>query len=410
MLQTDQGRTGGGRWRMRLAVCAAVAMAAFGGATAAAQADPFTLSVDHAVIDLGALTGLEILDASTGPATFNGTVTGNQVTIPPEGLNIPPKSVTTPFPVTITITANGPVTGTYDAATGSISLQASLKAETTGAAACQISPINVTLSTGNKSPYAGEPFSGGLTGPGALSTSWAALPDATGSSVTCSLIGNVAAGNGGLWLANAIAAPKTCAKNPTIPTCAAPVVVDPCVANPNAPGCTGVSPCVANPNAAGCKADPCVANPNAAGCDKSSPCAVNPNAAGCTKTNPCVANPKASGCTNSPTERKAALSLKAAKKSLTAKTGKTVKLTLTVKNTGGTAAKSAKVCVKLPTKKVLKTSSCKKIGSLAAGASKKVAFSVKTTAKSRKHTYKLTFTASASGVAAKKATTKLSVR
>jgi len=66
--------------------------------------------------------------------------------------------------------------------------------------------------------------------------------------------------------------PSYCTLNPTDPICnPTPPIVDPCIADPTAPGCTPpvVDPCLADPNAPGCTppvVDPCIANPNAPGC------------------------------------------------------------------------------------------------------------------------------------------------
>ncbi len=55
--------------------------------------------------------------------------------------------------------------------------------------------------------------------------------------------------------------------------------VDPCVADPNAEGCTPVDPCVANPDAPGCKPDP-VVDPYLAQCDVAATSKVQGNLPG----------------------------------------------------------------------------------------------------------------------------------
>jgi hypothetical protein len=386
-MRTTSSRTGARR-RIRRAVllgaAAAAALSLSAGAASSAQADPFHLTVDHAVIDLGALTGLNILDSGTGNANFDGTIVGNQVTIPASGVQIPPKSITDPIPVTIQISANSPLTGTYDASTGAMSLnQVSLRATTSGAANCVISPIVLTLSTANVKPYIGEAFTTGLTGPGAVDASWSALPAATGDGL-CALIGQVAGGEGGIWLSHLISTPKTCSSNPSTPGCA---TVDPCTTNPKATGCPG-NPCTANPAASGCPNDPCKKNSSAKGC---------PN-------DPCKKNPAAKGCS---TPKPAALKLTTTTPRVKVKARKAATFKLKVANTGGTAAKSVKVCVTVP--KALKAK-CKKVGTLAAGASKRVSLKVSTTNKARKHAYRLNFIASGSNLSKKSVKVRLTVR
>ena len=365
-------RRSGSRLRTWCAI-GLVACLGSGAAAAQAQADPFELTINHAVIDLGALKKLEILDASTGDAHFSGTIEGNQVTIPVSGVNIPPKSVTDPIPVTIQIKANDTITGTYDSATGALVLNANLRAETSGTATCTLSPIVLSLSTASVMPYLGQPFSAGLTGPGAVSAAWNALPAATGGGL-CSVIGQVAGGPGGLWLSHDIAQPvvgTSCQVNPAAPECAPP---ETCATNPALAGCPPVDPCVANPNGPTCKpVDPCVANPNGPTCGAGS---------------------------------EAKLSLKVG--AVSVKAGKTASFTAKLKNTGDGASKKVKVCV--AGAKGLKASACATVSSLAAGASKSLKLKVKTTKRNRRHTYSLKFKATSSGLLTKSVTAKLKVR
>jgi len=394
MRSTTRSRVGvRRRSRRTLSLClaAAAALCLTAGTAASAQADAFNFTADHAVIDLGALTGLQILDGSTGPATFDGTVTGNQVTIPVAGIHIPPKSITDPLPVTIQISANSDLVGTYDSATGALTFpSASLRATTSGAANCTISPIVLNLGTENARPYVGERFSSGMAGAGALDAHWDTLPNATGDGL-CSLIGQVAGGEGGIWLSHTIATPKTCTTDPSAPAC-------------------GSDPCVANPNAAGCQPPPnCTTTPTAAGCPPVDPCKTNPAATGCPGQDPCKTNPKASGCPgNGRTTKPAKLSLSAKTKSAKVKAGKSATFKFKVGNTGGTSAKSVKVCVSKPPKTL--KAKCVKVGTLAAGKSKSISVKVGTTKKAKKHSYSLNFTASGSSLGTKSAKARLSVR
>ena len=368
-------RRSGSRLRTWCAI-GLVACLGSGAAAAQAQADPFELTINHAVIDLGALKKLEILDASTGDAHFSGTIEGNQVTIPVSGVNIPPKSVTDPIPVTIQIKANDTITGTYDSATGALVLNANLRAETSGTATCTLSPIILSLSTASRTPYLGVPFSTGLTGQGAISAAWNTLPPATGGGL-CSLIGQVAAGPGGLWLSHDIANATEGDQNP----------------------------CLLNPSAAECQTpDPCVANPSLAGCKPVDPCVANPNGPTCKPVDPCVANPKGPTCGGGKTAAKLSLKVGA----VTVKAGKTATFTAKLKNTGDGASKAVKVCV--AGAKGLKAKACATVSSLKAGASKSLKLKVKTAKKNKRHTYSLKFKATSSGLDTKSATAKLKVR
>ena len=75
------------------------------------------------------------------------------------------------------------------------------------------------------------------------------------------------------------------------------VPIDPCEANPNAPGCETdpVDPCLEDPNAVGCgtdPVDPCLTNPSASQCQD--PCEVNPDLPEC--QDPCEVNPDLPEC------------------------------------------------------------------------------------------------------------------
>lgn len=53
-----------------------------------------------------------------------------------------------------------------------------------------------------------------------------------------------------------------CTSHPQDPVC---VVIDPCIANPSAPGCS-VDTCKSNPKAPGCSTDVCITNPQDPSC------------------------------------------------------------------------------------------------------------------------------------------------
>jgi hypothetical protein len=353
-LGTSRARPRGARLRTWCAV-GLVACVASGAAAAQAQADPFELTVNHAIIDLGALKGLEILDATTGDAHFSGTIEGNQVTIPAAGLSIPPKSITDPVAVTIQIKANDALTGTFDAATGALTLNANLRAETTGSATCTINPIVLTLSTTGTKPYIGVPFTAGLSGQGAIVAPWATLPKSLGGGF-CDVLGQLSSGPGGLWLSHDIASPP---------------------------------------------ADPCSATPKPAGCTTTT--TTTP-----TTTTPTTTTTTTNTTTNTtPDDKKAKLSVKVVVPAKV-KAGKTATFTVKLKNAGTAASNKVKVCVSGA--KGLKANACATAAALKVGASKSLTLKVKTSKKNKGHTYSLKFKATSSGLDTQSATAKLKVR
>jgi len=358
-VRQGRSRRSGSRLRTWCAI-GLVACAGSGATAAQAQADPFELTVNHAVIDLGALKGLEILDNVTGDAHFSGTIEGNQVTIPADGLSIPPKSITDPVPVTIQIKANDALTGTFDATTGALSLNANLRAETTGSATCTITPIVLTLSTAATSPYLGVPFAGGLNGPGAIVAPWSTLPKSVGGGF-CDVLGQLSAGPGGLWLSHDIATPD--------------VYVPPNDGGGGGGGGTGGG--------------------GGGGTGGGGGGGTGGGGGGGT-----------GGGGGGGATKAAKLSAKVG--AVSVKAGKTATFTVKLKNTGDAASKKVKVCVSGA--KGLKASACSTVSTLAAGASKSVKLKVKTAKRNKGHTYSLKFKATSSGLDTKSATAKLKVR
>ena len=111
----------------------------------------------------------------------------------------------------------------------------------------------------------------------------------------------------------------------------------------------------------------------------------------------------------SPPVGKATLTASASPSSKSVKVGKSATFSVTVRNTGNAAAAGAKVCASVSSRVTLKKK-CVTIGALAAGTSKKVSFSAKPTKKAKGHAYKVTFKATATGVASKTAGATVKVR
>ena len=199
-----------------LAIATALACAGIG--VSSAQADPFDLTLEYGRAEFGGLRNVDLSDTSN-PYTLSGTINGNAVNVPTAGVNFPQRHITKPVAATIDITANQPVTGTYDSATGAMSLDFNVKAVLTSGptGTCTIDPIVFTATTSGTDPYFGTPFASGLTGPGGIVGNWPSLPSATGGPGTnCGILAS-ASGAGGIWLAHQIATPPTTAYIPPTP-------------------------------------------------------------------------------------------------------------------------------------------------------------------------------------------------
>jgi len=134
------------------------------------------------------------------------------------------------------------------------------------------------------------------------------------------------------------------------------------------------------------------------------PCQIDPNADGCRPQ--CVAHPEEAGCK---TIGPRLSTLVASPKTIKVKRGKKTAITAVVTNTGDKAAEGTKICLKAPGS-LVKGAKCQTVGSLAAGSTATRNFTVtvkKKAKKGKKATLK--FTASATGTAAKTASSKVVV-
>ena len=205
-----------------LAACAVSA-----GTTGSAQALT-TATLDHGVMDLGALTGIEIV-TPTDPVSVTITPdTGTAFHVPPGGFQFPhftgaQGGVTIELDVVLANT----LTGTYDPATGAMttdpaSFDVTIEVDATllgfGTSTCVMdvahnNPVPMAFSTEATSPYPGDRFDP-LSDPpvnGAIVTSWTDLPASTVTSGAnlCPILDQQKAGPGGVWLSNGIAPPST---------------------------------------------------------------------------------------------------------------------------------------------------------------------------------------------------------
>jgi hypothetical protein len=214
---------------------AVVACAVSAGTSSTAQAQT-TATLDHGVMDLGALTGIEIV-TPTNPVSVTITPdTGTDFHVSPGGFQFP-HFTGTQSGVTIeldSVLANT-LTGTYDPATGLMttdpaSFDVTIEVDATllgfGTSTCVMdiahgNPVPMSFSTEATSPYPGDRFDPlPLSDPpvnGAIATSWADLPASTftsGSANLCTLLDQQKAGPGGVWLSNGIAPPSTSSPPP----------------------------------------------------------------------------------------------------------------------------------------------------------------------------------------------------
>jgi hypothetical protein len=413
---------------------------------ASAQADPFTISIDNAIMNLGSLSNVRAIDSELDPpdppATLTGDLTGNTVNVPKANFVFPPKQaeVSAGITATINMEANDDITGTFDSATGQLVLDASLKATVTVLGSnCVISPIDLELSSDNVSPYLGQEFADGLEGEGVVGASWTDLPAVTGGG-SCGIVGQLTGGPGGIAMSHGVHDFKTCETDPSNPRCS--VVIPP----QKAPVLNSAPPSSTDQTAATftfakgngetqpvdgfeCTLDSGTPEPCNSGTKEYTGLAVGDHSFSVKATNSAGSSSATSyswtitelptcpdGTTGTPpncvpdTKPSAKLgALKVQPKQKTVKRGKkaVVKVKVKVKNVGEAAATGVKVCVKAP-KKLVKVKKCVSLGQVAAGKVKTAKFAVK--AKRKKGQAVLKFTASSSNAGKKTGKAKVRIK
>jgi len=190
-----------------------------------------------------------VLQPPADPIGINGTYTDSNgnFTVPKNGgLDFPPVAVdldVLTIDGEIGLTKDG--TGTYNESTGAMTVNLSLSLTLgvddlaalseqvgidlgTGALACQLSPLNVTLSTTGGWPHPGKSFTDkdALTD-GALAGAWRSKPAinaVVGDQSVCNIIGGFLQPVGGIWLANSTGPisdmPVATSAKPPVETCA----------------------------------------------------------------------------------------------------------------------------------------------------------------------------------------------
>ncbi len=237
MAEPSNGPTGWGRIRRGVVALGATALAAFAvsavSAGAAQAQEDIRFTFDEVRGNLGDAEGLALIDpAVDDPATMLGEfdpATGD-FTIPANGFDFPtkviPSVVTDPIVADahIDLTANDPITGNFDTATGVLDVDTmNVKATvsvfiggttTNPLGICGISPVSLPLQTTGEivdddgdppTPvtYSAAPFAP-PSGEGAGVATWASLPASTqdGGSLpgtVCPLVDGLVAGPGGIW-------------------------------------------------------------------------------------------------------------------------------------------------------------------------------------------------------------------
>ncbi len=204
-------------YRMRALVVAAFLGAMLlasqaGVASAAGTAEPFHIDFSSGVVKVGAIDNIDLATLADGSAgSIDGTIQNGVVTIPADGFNVVKVGIDDPFPLKAFLGVDGASTGTYDADTGELNIEATggiwvtvdiaaaadalgvslddlLAGANLGALApivtsflkepltCGFAPMDLHFSTsGGEAPGPGTPFSDGLADPGAISASWSQL-------------------------------------------------------------------------------------------------------------------------------------------------------------------------------------------------------------------------------------------
>lgn len=402
---------------------------------AAAQAEPFSMSIDNAILDLGGLSGVRAIDSELEPpdppATLSGDLTGGAVDVPKEGFVFPTKTaeVSTGINADIDMEANEDITGTFDAGTGQLVLDANLKATVAVlGSTCVISPIVLQLSSASSMPYLGEAFVDGIDGVGVISADWSGLPPVTGGGA-CGIVSGLIAGPGGIAMSHGVYDFQTCETDPGNPLC------DPEGSAPtDAPSILTGPPSSTEADVASftfekgpeetqevtgfeCSLDGGAFEPCDSGSKTYTGLSEGAHEFKVRSTNSVGEGPDVPyswTVKKSPTPpppgppRFGPLKLKPKVKMV--KRGRAVVVTARIRNVGESAAKGVKVCVKAP-KRLVRVRKCVKRGNLVAGATATMKFKVKVNRKAkRKAKAKLKFRATGKGLKAKAGRVVIRVR
>ncbi|MDQ2621997.1 MAG: hypothetical protein M3Y45_03055, partial [Actinomycetota bacterium] len=265
--------SGFGRAKIFALAALVVVAGVFAFANSAKAADPFEITVDNGKLNLGVLfTNKDVIPADTeggGPmplrpnlspnGTISGEVDGSTVTVAKADFALPTFGVPNPTnpsqTVPIFLDPTGDLTGTWDSASGKLELTGAFTINVaTGANVdptnnpngypipsmqlCTIDAGTMTFSTEPNAITPGVPFSSGLAGTGAISTTWDDLPNGVEiNGGDCSTVNSIIHDVGSMWFSNGIATP------PAPPACGEYETGTPpnCVPIPCPAGTTGTN-------------------------------------------------------------------------------------------------------------------------------------------------------------------------
>ncbi len=197
----------GGR---RLRVALASAIAALGvSAVGVSSASAVTATFDHGSLKLPAAS-FEIITPddpvllANFPADGAYSIVPGDVTFPTfSGEALPGVNVD------VTLAPQENLTGTYTAATGTMTGDASdwLATLAVNGDPCVIGPFPMAFTTANNAVFQGDLFDAASSPPvnGSISNAWTGLPAGVGDG--CGLINALTSGAGGIWLSNNVATP-----------------------------------------------------------------------------------------------------------------------------------------------------------------------------------------------------------
>ena len=398
---------------------------------AAAHAEPFSMSIDNVILDMGGVSGVRAIDSGLEPpdppATLSGDLTEGAVEVPKAGFVIPTKSaeISTGISANIDMEANDDIIGTFDAGTGELALNANLKATVAVlGSTCVISPIQLTLSSDNVEPYLGEVFASGIEGDGVVSASWSSLPAVTGGG-SCGIVGQLISGSGGIAMAHGVHDFKTCESAPSDPRCES----GPTIEAPKLPPVLNSAPLSSTDETSAtftyskasgenepvegfeCKLDSGVYSECNSGSQVYSELTEGDHTFAVRAVNSAGAGPEAVHAwtvtkkPSPPPEAKLA-KLDIRPKIKTMKRGKRISIHVAVKNIGEATANGVRVCVNAP-KRLVQVKKCLTIGQIQAGKGRTAKFVVKAKRRRGKAVLKFTTKSDNAGYPSGRATVKI---
>jgi len=207
---------------LRKSAAVLVSLMALGIYAPAAGAEPLSMTFTEARASVGKQLSDAALFAAPDTAPFSAQIDPASGAISNGTLGVPDFETHIEEPIVSDVTVDfdiGQITGSFDAATGALSLTGEAAGTLTASGnptyegeECTVlaepSPITLTTagSSGGDNPRTGAAFTAGLAGPGAVAGEWenmSATPVEPGNSKNVSFCNNVEAqigGPGGIWL------------------------------------------------------------------------------------------------------------------------------------------------------------------------------------------------------------------